>query len=110
MFIWMDEREERLSDKEVRLLVKMAREHGVEVDKVKTRVEESPVCKHERKSKKVVFKRASRERWSRSVNDRQEMTYSSEFPRLSVTRPVNDRRAERRAGVAGWASGAEANA
>ena len=40
----MDEREERLSDKEVRLLVKMAREHGVEVDKVEVRVQEGPVC------------------------------------------------------------------
>ena len=100
----MDEREERLSDKEVRLLVKMAREHGVEVDKVKTRVEESPVCDASEREKDV-FKPEDSERCERSMNDRQGMTYSSEFLRLSVTRLENDRGVGKMLGLLGGRRG-----
>ena len=105
MFIWVNEREERLADEKVRLLLKMAREHGVKVDEVEIRVEESPVCDASEREKDV-FKPEDSERCERSMNDRQEMTYSSEFLRLSVTRLRNDRGGGGCAGAAGRESGA----
>lgn len=102
----MNEREKRLSDKKVGLLLEMACEDRVQVDEAEIGVQESPVCDTKERGRKVVFKPESSERCERSMNDRQGMTYSSEFLRLSVTRLENDRGGGEDAGAAGWASGA----
>ena len=44
LLIGVDEREERLADEEVGLLLEMAGEDGVEVDEIEAGIEESPVC------------------------------------------------------------------